>query len=365
MSGNENSIHEWRLFNEFEFAEPPDWIPFLPKPGEFSHASYGKVAITPERNAQFVSNFKSGIYQTQLPIDAEHQTKLSGAMGWVRDMRLNEDGSADAKVEWTDRGKAMLTENRFKYFSPEFFETWTDPATNQQHQDVAIGGALTTRPFFKESSLRPLVASERGLFAADPVSPDTPVTTIFFNSLSEVQMETKDAAITPQQFSELHQQFNEVKGALAASEAKRAETEQEAKRFAEALDKSNARIALMEAADQRRRFAETCKDWFGKTEANVSLLVKMAEAFGEDSQEFKDFVISQNAIAAQLAESKLFSEIGTSRSADNAGTPGGKIEAIARQVATERKITIAQAMTIAAEQNPQLYAEYVNAQRGK
>ena len=169
--------------------------------------------------------------------------------------------------------------------------------------------------------------------------------------------------MTAQQFTELQQQFNQVKDALAASEAKRAETEQEAKRFADALDKSNARIAAMEATDQRRRFSELCKDWFGKTEANVNLLVKMADAFGEDSPEFKDYVTSQNAIAAQLAESKLFTEIGTSRSADNAGTPGGKIESMARQIATERKLSFAMAMSAAAEEHPDLYNEYVNARR--
>lgn len=166
-------------------------------------------------------------------------------------------------------------------------------------------------------------------------------------------------SVTPQQFTELQQQFSEVKSALAASESKRAETEQEAKRFAEALDKSNARIALMEAADQRRRFSELCKDWYGKTETNVNLLVKLSEAFGEDTQEFKDFVISQNAVSAQLAESSLFKEIGTSRSGSTGNSVAAKVNQLAATRAKEGNVALGVAMSQIFAEQPDLYRQYV------
>ncbi len=72
---------------------------------------------------------------------------------------MNEDGGVDAKVLWTDRGIEAIENDRFMYFSPEFHDVYKD---NKEviHKDVAVGGALTTRPFFKEDELRPLVASD-------------------------------------------------------------------------------------------------------------------------------------------------------------------------------------------------------------
>ena len=53
----------------------------------------------------FVENFAAKVYQEKLPIDLEHQYKLSGAAGWITDLVQNEDGSVDAFVEWTDMGE--------------------------------------------------------------------------------------------------------------------------------------------------------------------------------------------------------------------------------------------------------------------
>lgn len=156
----------FRLFTEVAFAEPPARVPLLPKPGTYKHPSYGEITLTPERIANFVRNLNAAVYQRAVPIDAEHQSKLSGALGYFSTAALNDDGSADAEVEWTDRGKALLAAGGFKYVSPEWYDRWTDPATEVEHQDVLVGLALTSRPFFKDGSLRPLVAREGELVAA-------------------------------------------------------------------------------------------------------------------------------------------------------------------------------------------------------
>jgi hypothetical protein len=72
-------------------------------------------------------------------------------------------------VEWTDRGRAFFKDDRFRYFSPEWYDRWEDPATRAQHSDVAIGGAICTRPFFKPPALRPLFASEGSLSIDDTI----------------------------------------------------------------------------------------------------------------------------------------------------------------------------------------------------
>lgn len=157
---------EYCLFNELpqDFSEAPARIPLLPKPGTYKHEKYGDVKITKERNQRFCDNINNAVYQSNLPIDSEHELDLSGAFGYIKAAELNGDGSVDATdVEWNDRGKKAFDENRFKYFSPKWWDSWTDPMTEQKFKDVVIGGALTTRPFFKEKALRPLIAREHSI----------------------------------------------------------------------------------------------------------------------------------------------------------------------------------------------------------
>jgi hypothetical protein len=143
-------------------ATPPSWIPFIPKPGVYKHPLYGDVEISAERTARLAASVANKVYQEHIPLDLEHQTKLSGAAGYIRELRLNSDGSADARIDWTPRGIHAISSKQFRYVSPEWFRKWEQPLTGQIHEDVVAGGALTTRPFFKEGSLRALVASESG-----------------------------------------------------------------------------------------------------------------------------------------------------------------------------------------------------------
>lgn len=359
----------WRLFNEVAFTEPPAWMPYLPKPGEFTHQAYGKISITPERNRRFVDNFKAGVYQSRLPVDAEHQTKLSGATGWITDMRLNEDGSVDAKVEWTDRGITMIKADRFKYVSPEWYSVWQDPATETQYEDVAIGAALTTRPFFKESALRPLVANEHGIDAPAVATGNTDSIDIVEKE-EQVNMaedtkatKTEQPQVTVQQFSELQQQFNELQNRLAAESEAKTEANAKAQKFQEALDAANKRVATLESAAQRQRFGEVVGKWYGKTEDNVQTLVDLAEAFGEGTDKFNAFVAQQNAIAERLNSSEAFKEIGHNKQAENKSGGQKFEEAVAALVATGVKY--ADATVRVSKDQPQLYAEYVKEVRGK
>ena len=379
-----------RLFNEYEFAEPPEWMPCLPKPGSFQHPSYGEISISSSRNQRFVSNFQNGVYQEKLPVDAEHQTKLSGACGWITDMRLNEDGSADAKVEWTDRGKTLIESDRFKYVSPEWYDQWTQPDTDEEFEDIVIGAALTTRPFFKESALRPLVASERGLHISDVV-PTNETTTIFFEQLSMSQPSSSDVhedtlmKKKDEQYMEKEKDieameddaeededeskstsepkqprsFKEAKARMVAAEEKAAEAEQRVNQFAEALDKATARIAAMETEARRKRFAEISSGWLGKPEENIAVLEKFAEVCGEDSDDFKRYVTQQNSVATQMRESNLFNEIGSDASDTVGKSAGERIEIEAKKIQDANpEMSFSDAIVKAAEQNPQMYSEY-------
>ena len=149
-----------RVYQGVEFAEVPEWAPFLPKAGVYGHPTHGALDFSPETYTRIIDNFKSGRYQDRIPVNAEHDPKASGAVGWVTDMRLNDDTSIDARVEWNDRGKALIQGDRFRYVSAELLKTWSDPVSGEAFRDVATGLAICTNPYFKESVLRPLAASD-------------------------------------------------------------------------------------------------------------------------------------------------------------------------------------------------------------
>lgn len=338
-----------QLFMEMQqYAEPPEWIPCLPIPGEYTHGSYGKIIITRERNENFISNFDLKVYQDELPVDAEHETKLSGALGWITKMRMNDDGSVDAKVDWTDRGTSLIEADRFKYVSPEWYNQWTDPATETTFKDVLVGAALTTRPFFKEKALRPLVANEKGLFECDANIKNGDSTTFIFTALQPSVKTTKekDTMSTPatpatatatedktpattQQFNELLQKFNEMQQKFEASETKAAASEAEAK-------KANERAEKLEKEARTNRFSEQAEKFIGDKTKHVSLMEKMAVAFGEDSEELKDYIEQQTAAAEQAKTSSLFSEVGKG-CGSNPASAEAQAEAKAKKLMSENK----------------------------
>lgn len=350
--------HGWRLFVEAsEVTAVPEWIPCLPRPGVYQHPAYGEIVITGDRNARFVSQFNAGIYQDRIPVDAEHETKLSGAVGWIVEMRVNADGSADARVEWTERGKKLVEGGGYRYVSPEWYDDWADPATGVGYQDVIVGCAICTRPFFKSPALRPLVASEAGLnvLGSDELGTDD-------EDEEELDMANeKQVSLTEAEV----QSFREMAGKYGAMEAENATL----KKANEAMD---ARVKAMESAARTSRFNDLIagrkndgKAWFGETAKHVKVLEGLASAFGEESEQFTAYAEQQNALATQMAESSLFSEIGS----DAGGVkPHGesalaKMEKKARDVATAEKITYEQAFTEVMNRDPKLYGEYLAEQR--
>ena len=103
----------------------------------------------------------NGVYQDRLPIDAEHKPALR--RGWLgRGYAPKRGWLSGRQSRVDDRGRAFFRQIASAIFRPSG-TTWEDPATRIQHRDVAIGGALTTRPFFKAPALRPAVCSEGSL----------------------------------------------------------------------------------------------------------------------------------------------------------------------------------------------------------
>lgn len=333
----------------------PMWIPFLPKPGTYEHATYGEIKITPEANQAMVDSVKNGIYQANIPLDAEHETKLSGAVAWIKDMRMNEDGSADALVEWTSRGQSLMKGGSFKYVSPEWFRTWRDPATGVAHSNVIAGGAITTRPFFKDKVLRALVASESGAtiigakeaIVADPKEtapvadpkvddPKTPEPTKAVEppkadpkaepvKVEPVKAEpVKAVEISAEKFAEVNTRLQAAESLLASEQAAR--------------QAATTELALLQKERRTSRFTDIVlgksgasegSRWFGETEKHVNLLEKLSTTFGEASEEVTSYIEQQTAVAKSIREGGLFAEIGTS-SGPGSSDPEVKLEQMAK-----------------------------------
>ncbi len=360
----------WRLFVESRhLSEAPDWIPYLPMPGVYEHHRWGNIVISRERNQRFVENFKAKVYQDRLPLDAEHETKLSGAMGWITDMRLNPDGSADAFVEWTDRGRFMLREDRFRYVSPEWYDDWADPATGKAFKDVCIGGALTTRPFFKDKSLRPLVANEQGLFALPGDGTAAPgAGTITFNIIP-IKKEEPMSGQNPSPVGMTEEQvraFAEMQQKITALEAERTEAKQAAEKLSTELKTATEQVAKLNQEACRKRFTdevlgkgtESGVRWYGEVEKHVAFMEKLAEKFGEDSQELLDYIQEHRATAEQLRQTNLFKEMG--REGSGTASAQDKINTMTRELqAKNPSMKFAEAYTQVITENPKLYEEYL------
>lgn len=393
-----------RLFADIQKVEGDGWIPYLPKPGTYEHGVYGDIIVTAERNARFADQFNNGIYQEYIPVDAEHETKLSGAVGWITKMRTNEDGSVDAWVDWTERGRSLLADDGFRYVSPEWYDTWTDPATRQTFEDVAVGCALTTRPYFKGAHLRPLVASEDGLSIYEGDVDDLPdVQTIRFVQLSPVDDGSTEGQtnMSDKPKNTDHQVDDATPEDNDAGDVDTAQmSEANAKRFAE-LERENATLKSANETltgqvdkltgtvdrlitDQRRaEFTDIVMGrkgpgegvrWFGEPEAHVDMLMELAEideakprqASEGDEDAPKSRV--ETYIASQVAQAKAMETSGVFDTSGSDGTGSGNatadpVDAFDAKVqdaikASEGKLTYEAAMNQVAKEDPALYADY-------
>jgi hypothetical protein len=385
--------HGWQLFVEHEFAEAPEWMPLLPKPGNYVHPKYGDIKLSKARNASFAAGVNKKIYQSSLPVNAEHAPGNDGAHGWIEEARLNADGSVDARVTWTDLGKEAIEKDRFRYISPEWADEFEAP-DGKKITDVIRGAALTVRPFFKDKQLRPLVASERGWSVCDSPTPggDGQSSQVYFftalepseptsksgtNSNKEPkQMADKDnnnaqegankkaveaTTVDAQKFAELEDRFAALEAEnlanKTAAEAQAAEVKM--------LSETNAKLT---DEAETKRFTEEVE---GKTKASkyayvgdpgqhVKHLKSLAKAFGEDSEELKFYLQTQRQAATIASQSLLMTELGNS-GVENETTAYGKLTALAKARKAEKpSLSFEQAFTeiISAPEHKELYTRY-------
>lgn len=132
---------------KFEEDENSSWINGL-RVATFNHPNYGKIEITPERLQKFAASVNEKVRGIDPDIDYDHKATDGKAAGWVKEADVRDD-QLWLKVDWTDAAAQAIKNREYRYFSPEYMDEWTDQS-EQKHEDVLVGGALTNRPFMKD-----------------------------------------------------------------------------------------------------------------------------------------------------------------------------------------------------------------------
>lgn len=149
-----------------ENGEPPAELELL-QTGEWNTPWHGRFTISADDLNEYMEHAREGVRKA-FPIDLEHNT-IGGAVGWLGEgkgfdfeVRDNDSGGQSlwASVEWTKKGKQLIADREYRFFSPEFQpEDYEDPEHAGEYMDnVLFGGGLTNRPLFK--GLTPVAASD-------------------------------------------------------------------------------------------------------------------------------------------------------------------------------------------------------------
>lgn len=131
------------------------WIEIF-RIGKWAHPKFGVIEGTKKLFNDFISNWKNNVLGREIALDKTHNPE-DGATGWVKDIKIVGD-RLKALVEWTPWGLDLIENKGFKYFSPEYRDSYTNKETGQVHNNVLFGGALTNRPFLTD--LSPIILSE-------------------------------------------------------------------------------------------------------------------------------------------------------------------------------------------------------------
>lgn len=134
------------------------WVHALPF-GQYQHPLHGTMVFDTAKLNGLATSVKSKVRGIDPDIDYDHKTdpaKGNQAAGWVKDADVRGDGLW-IQVDFTDTAVGEVKEKKYRYFSAEFVDEWTD-AQGVTHKDVLMGGGLTNRPYMK--NLLPVNLSE-------------------------------------------------------------------------------------------------------------------------------------------------------------------------------------------------------------
>lgn len=347
------------------------WIMAMPI-GKYNHPMYGKIDITPERIQRFAANVNGGVRGIDLDIDYDHKEYGGEAAGWVKQAEPRNDGLW-ILVEWTTKAYEAIKSKAYRYFSPEFDDTWTHPSSGEKFKDVLFGGGITNRPFLK--GIQPLNLSED------------------YYKTGEIKLKENNS-MDPDQIKELAVKLGLDEGATAEM------------LFGALMLKLSTENGVVEPADDGAAGETTTEPEAGSTTAQLSehpLIKQLTEKLEKQSIALKEREIDstikslnetatkgghliapthETAIRKLLSESSndeystvlvkllsdIFGEIGpdageiakTRKLAEDAQTDTKKFNDTVTKLMNERKISYAEAAVIAAAEDENAFEAYRN-----
>lgn len=297
--------------------------------GSWKHPVYGNIKISEKDLDEFVKNFESDV-RRDLAITEGHPVgdEELPAVGWFKQLINKGRDGLWAVIEWTKEGKALLEGRAYKYFSPEFYDTYEDPEDHKVYKKVLVGGALTNRPYFK--GLQAVMLSEQTL------NKEMNLEEILLKKAEELSDEEK-AFVKENRDKLTDEQKTSFKDLLEEGE------EKEEKKKEEATTEEKKEEALGEEKVQASESVMISKEILGTLERNAeegvramaelrrqkadtyvsSMMFSESNKFGPLLPKSKDKVVdfllslsekqqeSFRSILAEMPKGKMFSELGS------------------------------------------------------
>lgn len=328
--------------------------------GKFKHPVYGNIDITPERITRFAASVNDKVRGIDPDIDYEHKANGGKAAGWVTSAAVENDGKdLFLSVEWTDPAKAEIEAKQWRYFSPEFADSWED-ADGTAHPDVIMGGGLTNRPFLK--NLAPLNFNE---FYVD-VDVDLPIPPIDTSKGGNELDPKKLAELLGSTEDDEAKLLDEVKS-LVDFKATKQTVEEAAKTFAEQYPEQAKKLQELENTNKLMETDTRIKQWSESGLPPVLYEDVDAENKSTGLREFrmslsKDDAAKFDEIIAKIVAVGMV-PIKADESGGNADPTAGdgaeKFEQAIKQFQEDDKLSYADAVKAAANANPELAKAYM------
>lgn len=340
----------------------------IARTGTWEHPQYGRLEITEQTLQDFVDNFYRHVRGIDIAVDQAHRPE-DGAAGWIK--ALHKRGNELwATVEWTPLGVRLIRDGIYRYFSPEFAVTYTDPETGQKYRNVLLGGGLTNRPFIK--GMAPVMLSEDMTEAFLRVEPEAfkPVLPDKDKSNPEKEVETMKVKLSeavqkalglPQEVTS--EELNAALEKKLAGEVKLSEDVKRVMAENQALSEANRQLSERVASlEQNLKKVE----WEKYRDAKIregKLTPALAEKF--EALYFSEPERAKEIIEAMPPVIEL-GERGTSKAEERSeDTPDVVFLSEVQKYQREKGITFSEAMLAVSREKPDLarqYHEYVRTQ---
>jgi phage I-like protein len=352
------------------------WVHALPF-GTYQHPLHGEMHFDAAKLTALATSVKSNVRGIDPDIDYDHKAdpaKGHQAAGWVKDAEVRENGLF-LKVDFTSTAAGEVKDKKYRYFSAEFVDEWTDP-TGVKHQDVLLGGGLTNRPYMK--NLLPVNLSELRFDEPPQKQEENEVD----GKKLRVSLGLAETATDDEVFAKL----GEMATTVTTLSAEKTKLEDELKQFKEPPPTLDPELKkLVEASPAMKKLVETLEaQQLANQELTTALrLAETDKLLGEIQtgttyalspvvkDELKALMLKASPTAAkELAEfmGKITSGTGlvdlsekgfSGRRAGDVSDANIKLgEAVRQLMEADKNLTYADAVEHVSAKNPTLFAEY-------